>query len=121
MASSRTAEELVAEMNDKLGALRRVWAVGELSYRVAPLAVRVRMDSPDAANADVWYVGVIAGKGLVTYEEWVTQSFRLVWERGDWRIAAESDAPGPRPAPGKQTVATPAELTNRLAGFEDVA
>ena len=120
MASTASADQLVAAMTAKLATLRKVWPVGAISYRVAPLAVRVRMDSPDAASADVWYVGVVAGRGIPTYEEWVTQSFRLVWERDDWRIAAESDAPGPRPDPGRQSPATPAELDARLAGFEAV-
>ena len=120
MASSASADQLVAAMTSKLATLRKVWPVGAITYRVAPLAVRVRMDGPDAASADVWYVGVVAGRGIPTYEEWVTQSFTLVWERDDWRIAAESDAPGPRPDPGRQSPATPAELDARLAGFEAV-
>jgi len=118
MVSSRSAENLVADMHTKLTALRRTWPVGAITYQVAPLAVRVRMDGPDAANADVWYVGVVSGVRIATYEEWVTQSYRLVWERGDWRMAAEADSPGPRPDPGRQVGATPAELTTRLAGFE---
>lgn len=121
MASTAAAPQLVAAMQSKLATLRQVWPVGAISYRVAPLAVRVRMDGADAATADVWYVGVVAGRGIATYEEWVTQSFKLVWERDDWRIAAESDVPGPRPAPGRQSPATPAELDSRLAGFEAVA
>jgi hypothetical protein len=121
MASTAAAPGLVAAMQAKLATLRRVWPVGAISYRVAPLAVRVRMEGPDAATADVWYVGVVAGRGIPTYEEWVTQSFELVWERDDWRIAAERDSRGPRPAPGRQSPATPAELDSRLAGFEAVA
>jgi hypothetical protein len=121
MASTAAAPELVAAMQSKLATLRQVWPVGAITYRVAPLAVRVRMEGADAATAEVWYVGVVAGRGIPTYEEWVTQSFKLVWERDDWRIAAESDAPGPRPDPGRQSPATAAELDTRLAGFEAVA
>ena len=121
MTTTAAADQLVADMRAKLSALRRVWPVGAISYRVAPLAVRIRMDGPDAAAADVWYVGVVAGKGLPTYEEWVTESYRLVWERDDWRIASEVDAPGPRPDPGRQSPASPGELEARLAGFEAVA
>ena len=121
MVSSGAAEELVAKMRTKLAALRQAWPVGTITYQVAPVAVRVRMDGPDRADADVWYVGVVSGARIVTYEEWVTQSYRLVWERGDWRMAAEADAAGPRPDPGRQLRATPAELASRLAGFEAVA
>ncbi len=121
MASTAAAPELVATMQAKLATLRRVWPVGAITYRVAPLAVRVGMEGLDAATAEVWYVGVVAGRGIPTYEEWVTQSFKLVWERDDWRIAAESDVPGPRPDPGRQSPASAAELDSRLAGFEAVA
>jgi len=121
MTTAAAADQLVAEMRGKLAALRRVWPVGAVSYRVAPLAVRIRMDGPDAAAADVWYVGVVAGRGLPTYEEWVTQSYRLVWERDDWRIASETEEAGPRPDPGRQSPASAAELETRLAGFEALA
>jgi len=118
MVSAKAADALVGDMRTKLAALREVWPVGAITYQVAPVAVRVRMDGPDAANADVWYVGVVSGVRIATYEEWVTQSYRLVWERGDWRMAAEAENPGPRPDPGKGTRSTPAELSSRLAGFE---
>lgn len=120
MATTAVSDALVANMEGKLSALRKVWPVGAVSYRVAPLAVRVRMDGPDAAGADVWYVGVIAAKGIPTYEEWVTETYRLVWERGDWRIAADTEAAGPRPDPGRQSPASAAELEARLVGFEAV-
>lgn len=121
MAASAAADELVAAMRARLAPLRRTWPVGAITYRVAPLAVRASMDGANAANAEVWYVGVVSARGRAPYEEWVTQSYRLVWERDGWRIAAESDAPGPRPDPGRQAPATAAELDARLAGFEAVA
>jgi len=121
MASTATADALVGEMRGRLAALRRVWPVGAITYRVAPLAVRVRMNGPDAATADVWYVGVVAGRGLPTYEEWVTQTYGLVWERDDWRIATEAESPGPRPDPGRQSPASAGELEARLAGFEAIS
>ena len=121
MATAAAADQLVADMGARLAALRRRWPVGAITYRVAPLAVRVRMDGADAAGVDVWYVGVVAAKGLPTYEEWVTQSYRLEWERDDWRMASEVESPGPRPDPGRQSPASPAELEARLAGFEAVA
>ncbi len=118
MATTAAADQLVGDMRGKLAALRRVWPVGAITYRVAPLAVRIRMDGADAASADVWYVGVVAGKGLPTYEEWVTETYRLVWERNDWHMASDVEAAGPRPDPGRQAPATAAELDARLVGFE---
>jgi len=120
MASNGAAERLVADTRARLVAMRRSWPVGAISYRVAPLAVRVRMEGGDAAAADVWYVGVVAARGVPTYEEWVTETYRLVWERDDWRIASDVETAGPRPDPGRQAPASPAELEARLVGFEAV-
>jgi len=118
MASVDAAESLVAEVQSRLADLRRTWPTGSLTYRVAPLATRVVAESADAATVDVWYVGVVAGERLPTYEEWVTETYRLVWERDDWRVAAHTSAPGPRPDPGPQAPATAPEIEARLAGFE---
>lgn len=121
MASADAAEVLVAELQARLAGLRRRWPPGSLTYRVAPLATRVVVDGADAATVDVWYVGVVAGARLPTYEEWVTETYRLVWERDDWRVTAHTSAPGPRPDPGTQAPATAPELEARLAGFESAS
>ena len=121
MASALTAEALVDQLRGELTELRRRWPVGTLSYRVVPLAVRGRDSGPESMRVDVWYLGVVAGRGLDTYEEWTTDTYHLVWERDDWRVAALSDVPGPRPAPGRQPTSSSAEIEARLAGFEEVA
>ncbi|MFP5375824.1 MAG: hypothetical protein ACLGIO_03450 [Acidimicrobiia bacterium] len=121
MAADASAEALVADVVARLARLRETWPPGALTYRVAPLAVRATAVSATEVDVDVWYVGVVAGAGIATYEEWVTDSYRLVWERDDWRVAAFSDAPGPRPAPGYQPADDPAALEARLAGFDPVA
>lgn len=118
MASAEAAETLVADLRARLADLRRTWPTGSLTYRVAPLATRVVADGADAATVDVWYVGVVAGARLPTYEEWVTETYRLVWEGDDWRVAAHSSTPGPRPDPGTQAPATAPEVEARLSGFE---
>jgi hypothetical protein len=118
VASTAAADDLVADLAAKLTGLHRAFPPGSLTYRVAPLAVRLVEESPDAVRADVWYVGVVSGATLAPYEEWVTESYRLVWERHDWRVAAQTSAPGPRPGPGRQTQDRPGELEARLAGFE---
>jgi len=121
MASVDAAETLVSDLRSRLADLRRTWPAGSLTYRVAPLATRVVAESADVATVDVWYVGVVAGAPLPTYEEWVTETYRLVWERDDWRVAAHTSAPGPRPDPGAQVPATAPEIEARLAGFESTS
>ena len=120
MAAESAAEALVADVVARLATVRKRWPVGALTYRVAPLAVRVDEAASGGMDVSVWYVGVVAGAGLPTYEEWVTDTYRLVWERGDWRVASFSDAPGPRPEPGPQEADSAPEIDARLAGFESV-
>ena len=120
MASALTADALVDQLRAELAELRKGWPVGTLRYRVVPLAVRVNESGPDAVRVDVWYLGVVSGRGIGTYEEWTTDTYHLVWERDDWRAAALSDTPGPRPAPGRQPTSGAAEIEARLAGFEEV-
>lgn len=120
MAAENASEVLVEDILAQLGEFRGAWPNGELSYRVAPLAVRAQEAGPEVMRVDVWFVGVVAGRDLPTYEEWITESYRLVWERGDWRVAALSEVSGPRPDPGYQDPASPAEVSALLAGFEAV-
>lgn len=118
MATEAASEALVAETVEKLAQLAKSWPPGSVSYRAAPVAVRVVEEGPDAVRAEVWYVGVVSAPDLPTYEEWVTEGYRLVWERDDWRMAAHTSRPGPRPDPGRQRGATPAEIEAALVGFE---
>lgn len=120
MASESVADALAQRIVAELGKFRDAWPVGELTYRVAPLAVRVGDAGPEAVRVDVWFVGVVAGRNLAPYEEWITESYRLVWERNDWRVAALSQTSGPRPDPGHQEPASAAELDALLVGFEPV-
>jgi hypothetical protein len=120
MSASGAADALVEQLRAKLAQLRQGWPKGTLTYRVAPLAVRASTDGADAFKVDVWYVGVVAGRTIPTYEEWNTESYRLVWERDDWRMASLATTPGPRPDPTRQPQASSAEIDARLAGFESV-
>ncbi len=120
MATEEAADALAEDVVIRLREIRERWPRGSLRYRVAPLAVRAVEAGPGAMDVDVWYVGVVAGPQLPTYEEWVTESYRLVHQRGDWRVAALSESPGPRPQPGPQQPASAAELEALLAGFEAV-
>ncbi|MEW6155562.1 MAG: hypothetical protein AB1673_16490 [Actinomycetota bacterium] len=120
MASAATAELQADEFATALNRLRERWPAGSLSYQVTPLATRVR-PAQTAMRVEVWYVGVVAARGTATYAEWVTDTYELVPEQGQWRVASLVEAHGPTPAPGPHPVASPAELEARLAGFEPVA
>lgn len=118
MASGRSGDVLAEIIAAELGEFRDAWPVGELTYRVAPMAVRVDEAGPELALVDVWFVGVVAGRNLATYEEWITETYRLVWERDDWRVDAISETAGPRPEVGHQEPASAAEMSALLDGFE---
>jgi hypothetical protein len=120
MGSERAAGVLADNIASELGEFREAWPVGELTYRVAPMAVRVEEASPEVMRVDVWFVGVVEGRNLAAYEEWITETYRLVWERDDWRVDALSETSGPRPDVGHQEPASPAEISALLDGFEPV-
>lgn len=117
MATTAAAEGLVASLKAQLTALRQGFT-GQVTYRVAPVATRVNPVGTDEVDVAVWYVGVVTAAGISPYEDWRTVRYRLVWERGDWRVAAEADTRGPRPAALPQLEPTPtAELEAALSGF----
>ena len=117
MAAEPSADALVAATLERLRAFRAGFP-GPVSYRVAPVASRVTLAGPGEAEAAVWYVSVLAAPGRPALEDWRTVRFDLVWERDDWRVAAEEDRPGPRPAPLPRLAPTPPdEFDAALAAF----
>lgn len=119
MATSAKAQAQAAEFAAQLATLREGWPPGALSYEVNPLATRVTTTDGTVA-VDVWYVGVVSARGVDTYAEWVTDSYELRWEAGDWRIASLVETDGPTPAPAPQPMSSAAEIEARLVGFEPV-
>lgn len=120
-ASSGSADRLVGELTAKLAALHKAYPAG-VAYRVGPIATRVAGVGTDAARAEIYYVGIVSPAGVAPYEEWRLARYDLVWERGAWRVAAESSGPGPRPAaPVQPEPASAAMMTAALDGFASVA
>lgn len=117
MAASGAAEALVSSLKSQLAAMRQGFA-GPVTYRVAPVATSVAPAGPDEVAVAVWYVGVVTAAGVLPYEDWRTVRYRLIWERDDWRVAAEEDTRGPRPAtlPGDEPT-DGQELEAALTGF----
>lgn len=121
MATSAAADSLAAQLRSQLAAFRDGFGPGPVGYRVAPVADRVTAADADDVAVDVWYVAVIEPPDRPAYEDWRTMRYQLVWERGDWREAAEHDDPGPRPTPLSPAAAvSPADWAAGLAGFRSV-
>lgn len=117
-ATASAAPGLTADLRQRLGALRAAFPGGGLHYRVGALAVRAVPGGGGQAQVEVWYVGVLSGPGVAPYEQWHLSRYDLAWERGGWRVAAETTGPGPRPAaPLSPEPTAAATLETVLGGF----
>ena len=89
-ATAAAAPRLVAELRQRLGALSAAFPAGGLRYRVGALAVRAELTGAERARVEVWYVGVLSAPNVAPYEQWRLSRYDLAWDRGGWRVAAES-------------------------------
>lgn len=118
IAADATAEALVANVAAKLARLHKGYSGGPTTYRIGVLATRVSPVGADRVRVELWHVGVISPPTASPYEEWNTQRYDLVWERGDWRDAGEASTPGP--VPQRLDASTPSaqgQLEGALVGF----
>jgi hypothetical protein len=121
IASSSAADALVADVVAKLDTLRQGYPGGTTLFRIGVLATRVAPSGPDRVRIEIWHVGVVSPPVGLPYEDWATQRYELVWERGDWRDAGEASTAGPRPLPEPQVSPSgPGQLEASLAGFAPV-
>jgi hypothetical protein len=117
-ATSAAAPGLVSELRQRLAALAAAYPGGGVAYRVGALAVRAEPAGAARARVEVFYVGVLSAPNIAPYEQWRLSRYDLAWERGGWRVAAESTGPGPRPAaPVGPEPLTAGTLESTLAGF----
>ena len=92
---------------------------GHLTWDVSVLATRVDAYSAERARVSIWRVGVLSVTGLTApIAEWTTVDDELVWERGDWKVWAETQTPGPTPTGHPDArPSTPGQLQAALTGF----
>jgi hypothetical protein len=121
IASHDGANGYVAQASAALAELDGIEARGQgpLTWYVSVLATRVDAYNAQRARISIWRVGVLSVTGLVApLAEWTTVDDELVWERGDWKVWAETQTPGPTPAGHPDARAsTPAQLKAALAGY----
>ena len=65
--------------------------------RAAPLGYRVERLAASSADIAIWAVSLASVSDIPTAVGWRTLLVGLVREKGKWRIATVSDAPGPSP------------------------
>ncbi len=121
IASLDGANGYVAQVTAELAELDGIEARGQghLTWDVSVLATRVDAYNAQRARISIWRVGVLSVTGLVApLAEWTTVDDELVWERGDWKVWAETQTPGPTPA-GQPDArpSTPTQLHSALAGY----
>jgi hypothetical protein len=105
VAAADAAPQLAARLvvapavEEATGLLADVAAGRPMVARVVPVAGRLVAYTADAATVDVWAVAVLGTDrlGAVT-SSWSTETLRLAWERGDWRVRAYHSRGGPVPA-----------------------
>lgn len=123
MAAAATADARAEELVSRLAALRRTLTpgTGPIVYRQSALAWRIEGFTPDRARVAIWSVGVLSRDGVAPPQAgWAVSRVDLVWERGDWRLWAETVTPGPTPIPDDSAPpATSAQLAAALDGFTD--
>jgi hypothetical protein len=121
IASHDGATGYVAQVSAELAELDGIEARGQgpLTWDVSVLATRVDAYNTQRARISIWRVGVLSVIGLVApLAEWTTVDDELVWERGDWKVWAETQTPGPSPASHPDArPATPTQLNAALAGY----
>ena len=124
MSAEGSADRIAKQTVDQLRAAHEALAggTGPIVFRQAAIAYRVEAFDSDRARVAVWNVGVLTRAGVASPQAgWATSTFDLVWERGDWRIWAESIVPGPAPVLNDSTApATAEELVSSLDGFADL-
>jgi hypothetical protein len=77
---------------------RRIQPDARLVLREAPVAYDVSTTGAGRARVRLWTVAVVLIEGRTEPREaWCTNTVDLVWEDGDWRVAAWGRRPGPVP------------------------
>ena len=88
--------------------------------RAAPVGYRVDGFNPRAATILVWRVGIVgSGADAELEQSWRTERVSVVWEHGDWKVAALATEAGPTPPLVTTAVSTPSELFASIPRFEE--
>jgi hypothetical protein len=91
--------------------------------RAAPVGYRFESYGSGSATVSIWRVGIVgSGATVDPQQSWATETVRLVWQRGTWKVAAFSSTPGPTP-PLPTTVAptSRADLFHAVPTFQEFA
>ncbi|MEU4098503.1 hypothetical protein [Streptomyces sp. NPDC026673] len=89
--------------------------------RTTPVGTRLDDFSGKAAVVEVWYSSLfgLAGEGSTNpvSESWYTNTFRLKWADGDWRIVDFEQKDGPVPVGRDQAASSAEDMSDAVNGF----
>ncbi len=120
-SKSTYAAKLRAIASDEWGAelLSTIASWDEGEAEAAPLRFRITEFSEARAEVVLWVAGVINPRNGSPGAVWGRTFLTLVWEDGDWKVAAEDGDAGPWPAPLSDP-STSADFSALLTGFEAI-
>ncbi|MFD3455864.1 hypothetical protein ACFWVC_27265 [Streptomyces sp. NPDC058691] len=89
--------------------------------RTTPVGTKLDDIGDDSAVVEVWYSSLfgLAGEGSTNpvSESWYTNTFRLKWVGGDWKIVDFEQKDGPTPVGRDQTASSADEMSDAVNGF----
>jgi len=91
--------------------------------RAAPVGYRVENYGSGSATVLIWRVGIVgSGATVDPQQSWATETVKLVWQRGAWRVAGFSSTPGPTPPlPTTVLPTSRADLFHAVPAFQEFA
>jgi hypothetical protein len=124
IGSSAARADLETAYRQAANAAREQLGVGAppepvVILRTAPIGYRIDAFSRAAATISIWRVGIVgSGATVEPQQSWRTETVSLVWENGDWKVAALRSSPGPTPPLGTPA-ATPTDLFTSIPTFAE--
>ncbi|WP_405807653.1 hypothetical protein OG729_21095 [Streptomyces sp. NBC_00210] len=89
--------------------------------RTLPAGTKVKSFSSEAADVDVWCMGLFGLTGAKSTKPvtngWFTVSVKLKWTGSDWKVLATSQKTGPTPVTGDNPVSGSDEIAGAVKEF----
>ncbi|WP_267242804.1 hypothetical protein [Streptomyces sp. PR69] len=89
--------------------------------RTIPAGTKVRKYTEDAADVDVWCMGLFGLTGEKSTKPvtsgWFTVTVQLKWDDSDWKVLTTSQKTGPTPVTGDNAISGSDEIANAVNEF----
>ncbi len=89
--------------------------------RALPVGTKVESADADNATVSVWYSALIGMSSPSSTDpvksSWNTLTFRLRWEKDDWKVVSTTEKKGPAPLPGDQAASDSAEISKAVEEY----